>query len=237
MAGGNDPLAGNDHRARRRAVLPPAQWRKQAKAEAYANPAWAASSVESGDNKRAHEPPIHNLPPMRNHVTTFTGNQDSPKATSYSHIRNGSAQPPQCSIETFGSNDHGEEKHMRTPICNQINRRQFIQRSAVATGAVMLERRFGSLHAAQSPGRATDWVQLGTKPALKIPRLGIGTGSVGGSIQRNLGLDGFTHLIRHAYDRGVRYIDTADNYKTHEMIRGAIKGIPRETLFIQTKMA
>jgi predicted aldo/keto reductase-like oxidoreductase len=79
-------------------------------------------------------------------------------------------------------------------------------------------------------------VQLGRKAGLKIPRLGIGTGSVGGSIQRNLGQDGFTRLIRYAYDQGVRYIDTADNYKTHEMIREAIKGLPRESLFIQTKM-
>ena len=124
----------------------------------------------------------------------------------------------------------------KTTFGNMMNRREFIHKSAVATGAAILGSRFGALHAAPSPGSATDWVQLGRKPGLKIPRLGIGTGSVGGSIQRNLGQDGFSRLIRHAYDQGVRYIDTADNYKTHEMIRAAIKGIPRETLFIQTKM-
>ena len=123
-----------------------------------------------------------------------------------------------------------------TTFSSLLNRREFIQRSAAATGAAILGSRFGGLHAAPSPGSATDWVQLGKKEGLKIPRLGIGTGSVGGSIQRNLGQDGFTRLIRHAYDQGVRYIDTADNYKTHEMIRSAIQGIPRETLFIQTKM-
>ena len=124
----------------------------------------------------------------------------------------------------------------KTTFGNMMNRREFIHKSAVATGAAILGSRFGALHAAHSPGSATDWVQLGRKPGLKIPRLGIGTGSVGGSIQRNLGQDGFSRLIRHAYDQGVRYIDTADNYKTHEMIRAAIKGIPRLTLFIQTKM-
>ena len=117
-----------------------------------------------------------------------------------------------------------------------LNRREFIQKSAVAAGAAVLGGRLGALHAAPSPGSATDWVQLGRKAGLKIPRLGIGTGSVGGSIQRNLGQDGFTRLIRYAYDQGVRYIDTADNYKTHEMIREAIKGLPRETVFIQSKM-
>ena len=117
----------------------------------------------------------------------------------------------------------------KTTFGNMINRREFIRKSAFATGAAILGGRFGALHAAPSPGSATDWVPLRRKPGLKIPRLGIGTGSVGGSIQRNLGRDGFTRLIRHAYDQGVRYIDTADNYKTHDMIREAIKGIPRET--------
>ena len=117
-----------------------------------------------------------------------------------------------------------------------LNRREFIQKSAFAAGVAVLGGRLGALHAAPSPGSATDWVQLGRKAGLKIPRLGIGTGSVGGSIQRNLGQDGFTRLIRYAYDQGVRYIDTADNYKTHEMIREAIKGLPREKVFIQSKM-
>ena len=117
-----------------------------------------------------------------------------------------------------------------------LNRREFIQKSAVAAGAAVLGGRLGALHAAPSTGSATDWVQLGRKAGLKIPRLGIGTGSVGGSIQRSLGQDGFTRLIRYAYDQGVRYIDTADNYKTHEMIREAIRGLPRESLFIQSKM-
>ncbi len=116
-----------------------------------------------------------------------------------------------------------------------MNRREFVQKSAAITGAVILGSRWPA-QAAASPGTATDWVQLGKKQGLKIPRLGIGTGSVGGSVQRNLGQDGFNRLIRYAYDQGVRYIDTADNYKTHGMIREAIRGIPRETLFIQTKM-
>jgi predicted aldo/keto reductase-like oxidoreductase len=116
-----------------------------------------------------------------------------------------------------------------------MNRREFVQKSATIAGAVVLASRWQT-HAASSPGAAADWVPLGSKQGLKIPRLGIGTGSVGGSIQRNLGQEGFTRLIRHAYDQGVRYIDTADAYKTHVMIREAIKGIPRETLFIQTKM-
>ena len=42
--------------------------------------------------------------------------------------------------------------------------------------------------------------------------LGIGTGTHGGREQRALGPGGFTRLVRHAYERGIRYIDTADIY-------------------------
>jgi aryl-alcohol dehydrogenase-like predicted oxidoreductase len=64
----------------------------------------------------------------------------------------------------------------------------------------------------------------------------MGTGSNGGQVQRDLGQDGFTRLIRHGYERGLRFIDAADAYKTHGLIREAIKGLPREELSIQTKM-
>jgi predicted aldo/keto reductase-like oxidoreductase len=55
-------------------------------------------------------------------------------------------------------------------------------------------------------------------------------------VQRELGAAAFERLIRYGFDRGITYIDTADNYKTHTLIAGAIRGLPRERLFIQTKM-
>ncbi len=65
--------------------------------------------------------------------------------------------------------------------------------------------------------------------------LGIGTGTNGGRQQRELGMDGFARLLRHAYESGVRYIDTADAYMTHIYIRNAMRGLPREEFFILTK--
>lgn len=82
---------------------------------------------------------------------------------------------------------------------------------------------------------ATDKVRLGRSGPL-ICRLGIGTGTEGGATQRALGADGFDRLIRYAYDRGITFIDTADMYETHGMIRSAVRGLPREELWIQTKM-
>jgi aryl-alcohol dehydrogenase-like predicted oxidoreductase len=80
-----------------------------------------------------------------------------------------------------------------------------------------------------------DQVTLGST-GLRLSRLGFGTGSKGGSVQRALGPEEFTRLIQYAYDRGITYIDTAENYKTHTMVREAIRGLPREKLFIQSKM-
>jgi predicted aldo/keto reductase-like oxidoreductase len=114
-----------------------------------------------------------------------------------------------------------------------VDRREFIGRSAAVLGATLLTR--SGAAAAAPPAAATDLVPLG-KTGVNICRLGFGTGSTSGSVQRGLTQEGFSRLIRYAYDHGVTYIDTADNYRTHQMIAKAIKGLPRERLFIQTKM-
>jgi predicted aldo/keto reductase-like oxidoreductase len=116
-----------------------------------------------------------------------------------------------------------------------LTRRQFIEASAVLTGGVMLSGL--SLSAAEQPVKrtATDQVPLG-KSGVKLSRLGIGVGSNSGKVQRDLGDEGFNKLVRYAYERGITYIDTADGYKTHAFVQRAIKGLPREKFFIQTKI-
>ena len=115
---------------------------------------------------------------------------------------------------------------------DHVTRRHFLKRAA-ATAGLMVGLPTVSAQAAKRT--AVDQVALG-KTGLKLSRLGIGVGSKGGSIQRNLGQEKFTRLLRYAYDQGITYIDTADGYKTHTMVREAIKGLPREKLFIQSKM-
>jgi myo-inositol catabolism protein IolS len=120
-----------------------------------------------------------------------------------------------------------------------VSRRQFVRQSAQLAGAAIIGAEIlAPAEAAPAVRTATDWVALGQKTKVKIPRLGMGTGSINGKVQQDLGQEGFNKLIAYAYERGVRYIDTADNYKTHEMIREAIKAnkIPRDKIFIQTKL-
>jgi predicted aldo/keto reductase-like oxidoreductase len=121
---------------------------------------------------------------------------------------------------------------------SQISRRDFLGRSAAAAGAVALASR--PTVAAQGPRklqRATDVVTLG-KTKIQATLLGMGTGSNGvrrSSRQLRLGLPAFTRLIRHGLDRGLRYLDVADQYGTHIFAREALKGVDRDKLFIQTK--
>ena len=80
-----------------------------------------------------------------------------------------------------------------------------------------------------------DQVALG-KTGLKCSRLGFGTGSNSGNVQRALGQESFNRLIRYAYDQGITYFDCAQSYRTFDWIGAAIKGLPREKLFLQSKI-
>ena len=113
---------------------------------------------------------------------------------------------------------------------NDFTRRDFIKSTALLTTTALLPS-----CSAKAKMTAIDQVTLG-KTGIKLSRLGIGTGTYNGEPQRGLGTDGFNRLIRYAYDQGITYIDTAENYKTHPYVASAIKGLPREKLFIQSKM-
>jgi aryl-alcohol dehydrogenase-like predicted oxidoreductase len=116
---------------------------------------------------------------------------------------------------------------------NIITRRQFVRGAAVATGAAFASH--ASLFPVPAGKTAVDQVTLGNT-GIKLSRLGFGCGTIGGSVQRSLGHEKFNDLVRYAYDRGITYFDTGDSYQTHTWVRDAIKGLPREKLYIQSKI-
>ena len=120
---------------------------------------------------------------------------------------------------------------------SQLTRRQFLHNSVAAAGALVIGG--GSLlsaaGAAATKRTAVDQVTLG-QTGIKSSRLGMGTGSNSGQIQWDLGQEGFNSLVKYAYDQGITYFDCSQTYKTFEWIGGAIKGLPREKLFIQSKI-
>jgi 1-deoxyxylulose-5-phosphate synthase len=83
---------------------------------------------------------------------------------------------------------------------------------------------------------ATDWVTLG-RSNVKVTRLAFGTGTHGGRVQRELGQEEFTRLVRYAYDRGIRFFETAESYPgMPEMLATALKGLPRDSYKLMTKL-
>jgi hypothetical protein len=88
-----------------------------------------------------------------------------------------------------------------------ISRRHFLK-AGVAVGAI------AGLHGTPlfaERAWATDWVTLG-KSGVKVTRLAFGTGSKNGEVQQRLGQKEFTRLVRYAYERGIRFFETAESY-------------------------
>ncbi len=66
--------------------------------------------------------------------------------------------------------------------------------------------------------------------------MAFGTGTYSGEVQRNLGQKEFTRLVRYAYDRGIRFFETADSYHgMPQMLAIALKGLPRDSYRLMTK--
>ena len=79
-------------------------------------------------------------------------------------------------------------------------------------------------------------VTLG-RSGVKVTRLAFGTGSFGGRMQQQIGQEGLTRLVRHAYDRGIRFFETAESYgASQQMLAAALKGIPREKYVLMSKV-
>jgi predicted aldo/keto reductase-like oxidoreductase len=116
----------------------------------------------------------------------------------------------------------------------RVSRRDFLKSSAAAGLATGLgTSRFSALAARKT---ATDWVTLGNS-GIQVTRLALGTGTFAGRVQRELGQQEFTRLVRHAYDRGIRFFESADAYgEMHEMLAKALQGIPRDSYKLMTKI-
>ena len=116
--------------------------------------------------------------------------------------------------------------------CGRRTRREFL-RTGLAAGTLAMS---GALPLGAQRRQATDLVTLG-RSGVKVTRLAFGTGSFSGRVQRQLGQDGFTRLVRHAYDNGIRFFETAESYgEMHRMLGIALKGIPRDSYQIMSKV-
>ncbi len=125
----------------------------------------------------------------------------------------------------------------------KIQRRAFLKKSALGVGGVLVGAQLGAQLGAADSAQAKTFdpyalVPLG-RTELKFSRVCMGTGMRGGNRQSNQtrkGREPFQHLLRDAYERGVRTYDLADLYGSHTYLPPALAGIPREKYNLISKI-
>lgn len=125
-----------------------------------------------------------------------------------------------------------------------MKRRDFLEAAALGIGSLAISQTLGnSVSAQETPISGTTTgnplvpVQL-TKD-VKCSRIGMGTGMRGGNRVSDTVRAGWKksiELINFAYDNGVRLYDCADMYGTHVIVAEALKGKPRDSYTLVSKV-
>jgi predicted aldo/keto reductase-like oxidoreductase len=122
-----------------------------------------------------------------------------------------------------------------------FSRRQLIAGALAGVGAAAIRPGWLKAADANQPMRrssATAIVTLG-KTGIKTSRLAQGTGYNGtgrSSEHTRLGMKAFTKLIRHSLDQGICFMDMADLYGSHQYVRAALEGVPRDRYTLLSKI-
>jgi len=117
---------------------------------------------------------------------------------------------------------------------SSYSRRDFLKTS-IAAGTVAAAVP-AALHAAPvTKATAFDKVTLG-RSGVKATRLAFGSGTNNGYVQAALGQQEFNRLVAHAYERGIRFYETAESYMTPAMLGEALKPYPRESYVLMHKV-
>ncbi|HEY1649391.1 MAG TPA: aldo/keto reductase [Terracidiphilus sp.] len=115
---------------------------------------------------------------------------------------------------------------------SHLSRRHFLKTGAAAGALAGM----GNLPLHAERATATGFVTLG-KSGVRVTRLAFGTGTFNGRVQHDLGQQGFTSLVRYAYDRGIRFFETAQAYPDmQEMLGIALNGLPRDSYVLMSKV-
>ncbi len=116
----------------------------------------------------------------------------------------------------------------------KYTRREFVKTGVAGVSAVSA----GLVFTGAAKAAEIDQVVLGDT-GMKTSRLALGTGYNGWkreSAFTRAGIDQFLKVARHAYDRGITLIDTADLYGTHTFTRELFKEVPRDNFQVLTKI-
>jgi len=118
----------------------------------------------------------------------------------------------------------------------KLKRRQFLGTAVASTaGAIGASELLQA--APTTSDNPTGLVPLGKE--LKVCRIGIGTGVKSCNRQSNatrMAREKFDQLLRDAYDQGIRLFDLADLYGSHPYVARVLKGKPRDSYQLSSKV-
>lgn len=122
---------------------------------------------------------------------------------------------------------------------NEIGRREFLRKATQAAAAVAVSSGIGCGDASKErdvePAPNIPTRVLG-KTGLRLPILGCGGAGLVKMWGSPLSMKDRVKLVRYTYDRGIRYFDTAGNYRESQGILGeALKGV-RDNVCLATKV-
>ena len=120
-----------------------------------------------------------------------------------------------------------------------LTRRQFVTTTITAGAGSVLLGKAALGFPAKSTSISNDPFQIVTlgKSGIKTTLLGMGTGFSGYNRSSNITRAGVAEsIIRQAYEKGIRFFDCADSYGTHPFTAAALKGIPRESYTLSSKI-
>lgn len=121
---------------------------------------------------------------------------------------------------------------------HNLSRRKFLSTFSAGAGTLLLGRSLFALpfNFAGFSSDTLPVVELG-RTGLKTTILGMGTGFSGSNRSSSITRAGVAEsLIREAYDKGIRFFDCADSYGTHPFAAEALKGLPRDSYLLASKI-
>jgi aryl-alcohol dehydrogenase-like predicted oxidoreductase len=121
-----------------------------------------------------------------------------------------------------------------------LTRRQFLTTTlAAGAGAVLAGKAVVTNYPPAGVYSNLDPLQMVTlgKSGIKTTLLGMGTGFSGYNRSSNITRSGKAEtIIRYAYEKGIRFFDCADSYGTHPFTAAALKGVPRDSYTLISKI-
>ena len=119
-----------------------------------------------------------------------------------------------------------------------MKRRDFIKTSLATSAALGVSTFPYHSYAGTTKKYASDRVLIGDT-GIEVSRLAMGTGTHGvnrsSNQTRKLGIEGVADLLKAAYDEGINFWDSADQYGTHPHLKAGLNYVPREKVVIMSK--